>query len=200
VITWLGILFIAILLIFVVDDIAVARHNQKNTDNHKNIIKNPLPTLRPIRDPDSRFHATPTPVPSASPLPAPSPAPLPTPSPLPTQTPTPVPAADITPAPVPEPVLQPVPTIEQYVQPEINMTPVETPEATLTPGPDLAPSQNETAVLSSPPEVPIPTFSPRMTDVEPVRQDQGPGMIISALMGFVCIGFLAYLGFMMLRR
>jgi hypothetical protein len=175
------------LLIITVDEIALARKNKKSDDRF-NIIKNPLPTPRPPRDPGNHSSATPTPVPS------PSPAPTFTP----TQTPTPVPVPDDTPT--PEPVLQPVPQTVQYSQPAINPTPVATPDQTLTSGPDLALAQNATTVLSLPPEDPEPTFSPMMTDFEREGPGLSPGMIISALMGLACIGYIAYLGFMMMRR
>jgi hypothetical protein len=98
------------------------------------------------------------------------------------------------------PVLQPVPQTVQYSQPAINPTPVETPDQTLTSGPDLALAQNATTVLSLPPEDPEPTFSPMMTDFERAGPGLSPGMIISALMGLACIGYIAYLGYMMMRR
>ena len=39
-----------------------------------------------------------------------------------------------------------------------------------------------------------------MTDFERAQPGLSPGMIISALMGLACIGYIAYLGYMMMRK
>jgi outer membrane biosynthesis protein TonB len=178
--TCLGILLIVTLLMVCIDENAIAKNN------HKNPTPRPVPTIIPVPDPENPSNATPTP----SPTPVPDNTPTPSPAPVPETTPTP----ETTPVPVSAPVSQQVPIDVLY-----NMQP-RWPVFNTTPVPTEAPLQKAAAVLSMLSDDPTPVPSPLVTDIELTRPGVSPGVIISALMGFACIGYLAYLGYVMIRR